>query len=524
MNSQQIGALAGIQVTSPATSNRVPRSFACRIQTAAHDAFIPAPAQIDNGDEALYSDKSGTYTKGILQAGVGLVDLAAYQTFKTALNSGDPADFPAITVGGTRTQNGPQGGLAFDLEGLDSSQFPVPRAPALASEDYATELVEMYWASLLRDVAFTDYPANSVAVQAANELSSMASYKGPRDASNKVTPGLLFRGGFPGETIGPYISQLLIKNTSFGALPVSQKYTTSKKNLDYMLDKVTFLQVQNGISTGLQLQPDTPLFLHNGRGLAAYTHVDVLYQAYFTAYLVLNTINAPLNPGNPYNGSKTENGFGTFGQPDIASTLAAVASESLKAVWYQKWYVHLRHRPESGGAIVYLIKTGQGNTIQGQLSPTVLNSQAVQRSFTTNNSYFLSQAFPEGSPTHPAYPTGHGTVAGACITVLKFFFDGDFVIPNPQMPSSDGTTLNNYTGSDAGQITVNGELHKLADNVSFGHGIHAGIHWRSDTDTSVRLGEAVALSILRDRAHTYNEKFTVKLRKLDGSIATITNQ
>jgi hypothetical protein len=515
-------------ITSPATSNRVVRCFALRTQTAGQDAFITAPEEIDNGDEALYSDKSGTYTKDILQAGVGLVDLAAYQTFKKALNSGDPADFEAITLGGTRTLNGPQGGLAFDLECLDSSQFEVPPAPALASEEYATELVELYWASLLRDVAFTDYFANPVAVQAANELSSMASYKGPRDTTNKVTPDLLFRGGFAGETIGPYISQFLIQNTSMGALLVSQKYTTSKKNLDYMKDRTTFLQVQNGISTGLQLQPDTPLFLHNGRGLAAYTHVDVLYQAYFTAYLVLNTINggnpAPLNPGNPYNGSKTQNGFGTMGQPDIAATLTAVAREALNVVWYQKWYVHLRHRPESGGAIVYLIKTGKGNTIEGQLSPSVLNSQAVQSSFTTNNSYFLSQAFPEGSPTHPAYPTGHGTVAGACITILKFFFNGDFVIPNPQMPSSDGTTLNNYTGSDAGQMTVNGELHKLAHNISFGHGIHAGIHWRSDTDTSIQLGEAVALSILQDRAHTYNERFTVKLKKLDGSIATITNQ
>jgi hypothetical protein len=152
----------------------------------------------------------------------------------------------------------------------------------------------------------------------------------------------LFRGGFPGETIGPYISQLLIKNTNMGALPISQKFITSKTNIDYMLDKVTFLQVQNSIST-LQLQPDIPLFLHNGRGLAAYTHVDVLYQAYFTAYLVLNTINTPLNPGNLYNGSKTQNGFGTFGQPDIAATLAAVANEA---------YVHLPH-PESGGAIVF---------------------------------------------------------------------------------------------------------------------------------------------------------------------------
>ena len=107
--------------------------------------------------------------------------------------------------------------------------------------------------------------------------------------------------------------------------------------------------------------------------------------------------------------------------------------------------------------------------------------------------------------------------------MLKYFFDGNFVVPNPQVPSSDGTALNPYTGSDAGQMTVNGELHKLAGNVSFGHGIHAGIHWRSDTDTSIELGEAVALGVLQDRARTYNEKCTVKLTKLDGSIATISN-
>ena len=514
--------------TTPATSHRVLRSLACRTQAAGHDALFPAPAQIDNGDEALYPDKSGTYTKGILQTGVGLVDLAAYQTFKTALDSGNPADFENIALGGPRTLNGPQGGLAFPLECLDWSQFAVPPAPALASEDYATELVELYWASLLRDTPFIQYASDPVAVPAANELSSMPAYKGPRDASNNVTPDLLFRGGFAGETLGPYLSQFIVQNTMLGALPITQQYNTLKPGVDFMEDKNTFLAVQNGMPTGQQLTMEPPLFLHDGRGLAAYTHVDVLYQAYFTAYLVLNTCNnrnpAPLNPGNPYNTSKTQNGFGTLGQPDIAATLATVAREALNAVWYQKWYVHLRHRPESGGGIVYLIKIGEGNLIQGHVSPTVLNSRAVQSSFATNNSYFLSQAFPEGSPTHPAYPTGHGAVAGACITALKFFFDGGFVIPNPQVPSSDGTTLNNYTGSDAGQLTVNGELHKLAHNISFGHGIHAGIHWRSDSDTSIQLGEAIALSILQDRAHTYNEKFTVQLTKLDGSIATISNQ
>jgi hypothetical protein len=232
----------------------------------------------------------------------------------------------------------------------------------------------------------------------------------------------------------------------------------------------------------------------------------------------------PLNPGNPYADSRTQNGFGTFGQPDFAATVAAIAGFALNCVWYHKWYVHLRHRPESGGAIVRQILTGHGGTLDGRVNDNVLNSTAVQRSFTRYGDYFLSQAFPEGSPTHPAYPTGHGAVAGACITILKFFFDGDFVIPHPVVPSSDGLSLMPYTGGDAGQITVNGELNKLAHNISFGHGIHPGIHWRSDSDSSIQLGEALAISLLQDRALTYNEKFTVHFTKIDGTTATISNQ
>ena len=170
--------------------------------------------------------------------------------------------------------------------------------------------------------------------------------------------------------------------------------------------------------------------------------MDLLYQAYFTAFLVLAGINAqppgsiafggaPLNPGNPYNGSRTENGFGTFGGPDFAGTLAAVATVALNAVWYQKWFVHLRPRPEAIGGLVHLIKIGQRDKTDVTLSPVILNSIGLQKSFERYGTWLLSQAFREGSPTHPSYPTGHGVVGGACITVLKFFFDGDFVIPNP---------------------------------------------------------------------------------------------
>jgi len=248
----------------------------------------------------------------------------------------------------------------------------------------------------------------------------------------------------------------------------------------------------------------------------------VLYQAYFVALLVLGTLKAPLNPGNPYVGSKTQNGFSTFGGPDFAATVGEVAARALDKVWYQKWLVHLTHRPEWGGGLVN--QAIIGSPLQAVPNSNVLNSQAVAQSFSKYGSYFLSQPFPEGSPAHPSYPTGHGTVGGACITILKFFFDGTFVIPNPVMPSSDGLSLLPYTGPDAGQITVNTELNKLARNVSFGHGVLAGIHWRTDSDTSMLLGEAMAISYLQDRAQTYNEKFTVNLTRLDGSTATITNE
>ncbi|HEU0207360.1 MAG TPA: vanadium-dependent haloperoxidase [Candidatus Udaeobacter sp.] len=528
----------GVQLPDTAMDTRVKKSFSIRVRTATKEAHIPVPPHTTNGDEERYDDKSGTYTKGILQDGIGLVNANAYRTFKRALNSGRGADFENIIVGGTRTLNGPQGGLAFALEGTDAVQFGnasspanqengivVAPAPAVASDAYGTELVEMYWGSLLRDIAFTDYASSEVAAQAAGELSGMPTYAGPRDTNGLVTPNLLFRGPYPGDTVGPYISQFFLIPTFLGAQGINQQMLTYAAGVDYMTDPTTFQQVQNGVDTGLRNQLDPqPRYIHDGRGLAAFTHVDVLYQAYFTAYMVLGSIGAPVNPGNPYVASRTQNGFGTFGGPDFAAALTAVAGLAVNNVWYQKWYIHLRHRPESGGAILRQILTGNGGTIDATLSDNVLNSVAVQSSFNTYGDYFLSQAFPEGSPTHPAYPTGHGTVAGACITVLKFFFDGNFVVPNPVVPSSDGLSLLPYTGGDAGQITVNGELNKLANNVSFGHGIHAGIHWRSDTDSSIKLGEAVAISVLQDRALTYNEKFTVNLTKIDGTIATISNQ
>ena len=511
------------------TDARALASFAVRFETATEEGLQPQPHPA-NTDETAYADKCGTYTKGLLQKSPGVVDPTAFASFKKALKSGKQVDFNKIIVDGSQTQNGPQGSYAFTLAGADSHYFgepTVPAAPALASEEYATELIDLYWCSLLRDVAFTDYAGHPAALAAAAELSTLPGYKGPKNSAGKVTPNLLFRGDFVGEKAGPYISQLLITPAALGAQDISQKCTTYLPNIDYMTDLLTWQAVQNGKVTGFLNQKDPiPRLLHDGRGLAAYTHVDELFQAYFTAYLALKTLKVDVNPGNPYVGSKTENGFGTFGGPDIASTLCEVAKIALNAVWFQKWLVHLRHRPESGGGIAELTRLHGGTSpLDGALHPSVLNSGALATSFSKYGNFLLSQPFPEGSPYHPAYPTGHGTVGGACITILKFFFKGDFPILHPVVPSSDGTSLLPYTltPEDGGPLTVNGELNKLAHNITFGHGLHGGIHWRSDSDISLLLGEAVAISFLQDKAKTYNEKFSIALTKMDGSTVTIKN-
>ena len=90
-------------------------------------------------------------------------------------------------------------------------------------------------------------------------------------------------------------------------------------------------------------------------------------------------------------------------------------------------------------------------------------------------------AFPEGAPPHPSYGAGHATAVGAQATILKAFFDETFVLPNAYVASRDGKELMPYTGPDKDELTVGGELNKLAYNVAIGRDF-AGVHYRSDAD------------------------------------------
>jgi len=528
--------------------SRMNDCFAYR-REAAIASRVNAGPQKDNGDAARFTDYSGNFSKALQHDALGIPNAAAFQSLRTAMASGKKADFDSIGVGtpgggGNSKLNGPQGAIAFDLEGMDSHAMVIPPAPSVASAQTAAELVEHYWGSILRDVPFVEYATNPLVGQAVADLNNMSFFASAANTEcpYPITRQNLFRGQLTvgdGNVKGPYLSQFLVQPTFYGAQHLDQRYQTylpiGSGGSDYMTSVSEFQAIQNGGESGRTIAVDpVPRYLRSGRDLAAYTRVDVLYQAYFVGFLVLNELGASPNPGNPYIGSRTEKAFGTLGGPDAAGTLAEMATRALKASWFHKWIKDLRPRPEEAAALVHARKTGASPMPQAAtaLHSDVLNSAALPMIYSTYGTYLLPQAFPEGSPTHPCYPTGHGCVGGACITVLKFFFNGaqrlrpllNAAGRDISEPTADGLSLNDYSGADADSLDINGELNKLCWNISTGHGIHAGIHFRSSTYWSILLGEQVALGILQDRARSYNEPFTISIKKFDGTTATISNR
>jgi hypothetical protein len=71
--------------------------------------------------------------------------------------------------------------------------------------------------------------------------------------------------------------------------------------------------------------------------------------------------------------------------------------------------------------------------------------------------------------------------------------------------------------SEGQALLVGGEINKLAFNIAMGRNF-AGIHYRSDAEAGFRLGEEVAIAMLQDLVHTFNEDFEgFEFTQLDGT-------
>jgi hypothetical protein len=511
-----------------AIGDRRGHAFATR-KRATQIAFERAhPAHYANDDEVRFPSRIGNFSKGLPHNERGEVAPAAYAALLRALSSRRPADFEAIPLGKGRQLTNPQAGLSLDLEGPDAHAVTLPPAPAVDSAEAASEMVELYWMALLRDTSFALLRCSSLASEAAAELSGLPVFAGPR-SNGQVTPATLFRGFTAGDLAGPYLSQFLLQPIHYGSLVIEQRQETVPAQSDHMLRYSEWLAVQNGATPPAPRLDPTRRYIRNLRDLAHYVHVDALYEAYLNAALILLSLNAPVDAGNPYVGSRTQIGFGTFGGPHILSLVTEVATRALKAVWYQKWFVHRRLRPEAYGGLVHLERSSEADY---PVHATIRQAAVLERVRHQNRerageaSYLLPMAFPEGSPTHPAYGAGHATVAGACVTILKAWFDESYPLQGARFrdgtpliiseAGDDGLSLRPYSGADAGELTVGGELNKVAANIAIGRNM-AGVHWRSDYTESLRLGEQVALGILEEQSICYNEPNAFTLTTFDGN-------
>ncbi len=492
-------------------ARRSAEAFRVRVQAAQSYLQNFLGVQRTNGDEGRYADFRASYHKALPHNNLGEVDGNAYRAYLAALASGRSADLEAIPLdpASQRKQVNPQGGYKLEMAGRDSHNTFMRPAPTFAGAETAAEMGEVYWKALSRDVPFIDYDSSATIAAAVVDLNAFSATVGPK-VGGQVTPGTIFRGETPGDLAGPYISQFLWKPVPFGNGQIVQRYESPAPGDDFMTDVASWLAVQRGVNPSA-LVKGNPRYIADARVLGEYVHQDFSYQAYLNAALILLSIPGSFDPDNPYNTSGTQAGFASLGGPDVLDLVAKAGNLALTGAWYQKWLVHRRLRPEVYAGRLHFQLTGAKDY---GLPVEIGASEAVDRVFSQYGSYLLPMAFPEGSPTHPAYPAGHATIAGACCTVLKAFFDEEMEIPNPVQADASGDSLLPWNGAP---LTIGGELNKLANNVALGRD-WAGVHYRSDGVDGLEVGEQQAIGLLRDYSRTYNEDFDgFTLTRFDGT-------
>jgi hypothetical protein len=523
----------------------VEQTLQVRRDLAAADAKVPIPRHPNNGDEARYSNKIGSDTRGLPHDAFGEVDLQAWGTLIHALETQDPADFEAVTLGGTRKLVQPLATLSLNLTGLATPQHVIPPAPALASAERAADAIEAYWQALLRDVPFHEYRSGTQhpLVRAATaEIDRLSGYTGPRNASGRVTPELLFRGtaryldttdrsgrrarhAVPAGVLdGPYISQFVLWDIPYAVqtIPGLLRLPVAGAVNDFNAGYDDWLALQDGRLTPRAITFDpVRRYLSTGRDLAEYAHGGA--PAFWGAAQLLGTalaaggFGAPFHANNPYLSlNKTASGNGTFGFGAVQAFLPFGTSREIRANYWQKWFVQRVLRPEAYAGLVHnVIVNGKDYPVHQD----ALGSEAIDRVFQKFGTYLLPGAYPEGAPNHSSYPGGASSIGAINATFLKAFFDESFVIPNPVQPDpTDPTRLIPYEGPP---LTVGGELNKLATNLGQGRN-WAGIHFRSDAAASLPQAEEVAIAILRDERATFREPFRgFELTRFDGSRVVI---
>jgi len=141
-------------------------------------------------------------------------------------------------------------------------------------------------------------------------------------------------------------------------------------------------------------------------------------------------------------------------QTRVWMALDVAIYSAMLAAWHYKWFTtreRVGYRPRP---------------VEVDSRVSVLYDRAINRSGTVDLALRVFPTPAPGTPRHPAYPSGHSTVAGAASEVLSYFFP-----------------------------TTRPEMDNLADNCGMAR-LWAGIHYRSDHVQGLALGRYVGRMIV----------------------------
>lgn len=405
------------------------------------------------------------------------------------------------------------------------------------------EMMEVYCKQLVRDIPFINWDSDSTVSNLVTYLNNYGSDITAPTVTGNITVKTFLRGSGPGETVGPYISQFLIKPFMYGNMSVTHKFRP-ENNANTQLSMADWLNVQQGVTeySAAYLTNDNK-HVYSPRVLASIVHNDPFYQFYYNAALIAN-ISSIVTSG--YDNSSINSTVWTDGgDPALLVIMAEVGTIALHVAWYQKYGLTLKIRPEVLAQRITLAFNNAGlrssvdklndiytEALKGSNILSLVNTQNVSNGGEdlSGNNYYLNVLYPEGSPTHPAYPAGHACVAGAMVTVLKAMIkthnsgtpiawvaDGR----TAEQPSVDGESLVAYSDGDASSMTIVGELNKLASNIALGRDF-AGVHYRADGDQGILSGEEIAIDYLQRKIKEFGATDAglfngFELEKMDGS-------
>lgn len=405
--------------------------------------------------------------------------------------------------------------------GMDSWRGTMPSAPTPTGVRNAAEMVDAYAMEQLRDVPFGAYP---------NGAGNAKPCSCEQDAFDALAADIETIERKLGESWwhspdrpfveadsltvdwGPYLSQFLLHDVHMWALPMEQQYVSYEAGVDYndtWSEWIATLEGKDEIApeTNPKLpESDERSYISTGRDLATIVNSEPPFQQYLIVALYLLERPEERLTDLPFAARDDGNvhSYTDSGHVGILDLVTRGARQALLAAFYQKYFVHFRCRPETyAGRVHSQCHDGRDFGIHSLLfeSETLRNRDG--------ETMFLSMAYEEGSPVHPAYPSGHSVIAGTCGTILKVLasdsaWQDDFYIPSP-----DGS-FRETVRVPVGHRGIYQEIDKLISNVGLAR-MFAGVHYYSDHYHGVKLGEQVAVGLLVDffeRSYTEDETFT----------------